>query len=441
MPRQGVVKRAVAWSIQGVQGDERRHGEQRPAFAFCGRSRRHSRGRLYPEPPSATRSDFRRDCDRIIHSTRVPAPGAQDAGVRLSRRRPLPHPADPHPRSRPRLRARSPARSRSTRTWRRRWRSATTSAIRRSAMPVSGRSTSCLKRLRRLRPQRADAARRHAAGAALAGFDGLNLTWETLEGLVKHNGPLIDRAGRPTGRYAEHGIPGEIAEYNKRQDLELWSFASRRGAGRRRLPTTSPMMPTILMTACVPACSHSLISPACRSIGDILARSIGRIRASSWRDVSHEFLRRLITRMIEDVIGEANAAAHARAEVAPATIRAAAGSRRRASRRAVAQADEAIKAFSVAAHVSAYARNAASMRLAEDRLRELFAQYFERPGELPAEWRPGCGGRRSRAGATDRRFHCRNDRSICSVGASRGFLTRRRNYVRPRRDAIRAWLR
>src|ERR1700749_3316354 len=27
------------------------------------------RGRLHPEPASATRSDFRRDCDRIIHST------------------------------------------------------------------------------------------------------------------------------------------------------------------------------------------------------------------------------------------------------------------------------------------------------------------------------------------------------------------------------------
>src|ERR1700733_9116970 len=32
-----------------------------------------------------------------------------------------------------------------------------------------------------------------------AGFDGLNLTWETLEGLIKHNGPLLaagERAGR-----------------------------------------------------------------------------------------------------------------------------------------------------------------------------------------------------------------------------------------------------
>src|SRR5579864_1801074 len=38
-------------------------------------------------------------------------------------------------------------------------------------------------------------------------FDGLNLTWETLEGLVKHNGPLTDRQGHPRGRYSAHGIP------------------------------------------------------------------------------------------------------------------------------------------------------------------------------------------------------------------------------------------
>jgi len=29
----------------------------------------HSRGRLFSEPPSKTRSPFRRDCDRVIHST------------------------------------------------------------------------------------------------------------------------------------------------------------------------------------------------------------------------------------------------------------------------------------------------------------------------------------------------------------------------------------
>ena len=41
-----------------------------------------------------------------------------------------------------------------------------------------------------------------------ADFDGLNLVWETLEGLVKHNGPLLGRDGRPLGRYAAAGRAG-----------------------------------------------------------------------------------------------------------------------------------------------------------------------------------------------------------------------------------------
>ncbi len=45
-----------------------------------------------------------------------------------------------------------------------------------------------------------------------AEFDGLNLTWETLEGIAKHNGPLTN-------------APRELAEYNIRHDLELNSYA------------------------------------------------------------------------------------------------------------------------------------------------------------------------------------------------------------------------
>ena len=46
-----------------------------------------------------------------------------------------------------------------------------------------------------------------------ATFDGLNLTWETLEGVVKHNGPL----NRP---------PGYIADYDQRHRLDLSTNAS-----------------------------------------------------------------------------------------------------------------------------------------------------------------------------------------------------------------------
>lgn len=59
-----------------------------------------------------------------------------------------------------------------------------------------------------------------------AGFDGLNLTWETLEGLVKHNGPLTARDGTPLGRYAGGGLAHAIAAYQREQDLELWSYPS-----------------------------------------------------------------------------------------------------------------------------------------------------------------------------------------------------------------------
>ncbi|MET0181891.1 MAG: deoxyguanosinetriphosphate triphosphohydrolase [Caulobacterales bacterium] len=49
-------------------------------------------------------------------------------------------------------------------------------------------------------------------------FDGLNLTWETLEGVVKHNGPLI----RPGAGLAD--LPVAIQEYDKTHDLELASW-------------------------------------------------------------------------------------------------------------------------------------------------------------------------------------------------------------------------
>ncbi len=47
-----------------------------------------------------------------------------------------------------------------------------------------------------------------------AEFDGLNLTWDTLEGIAKHNGPV------------KGDLPYALAEYNAQHDLELGSYAS-----------------------------------------------------------------------------------------------------------------------------------------------------------------------------------------------------------------------
>lgn len=55
-----------------------------------------------------------------------------------------------------------------------------------------------------------------------ADFDGLNLSWETLEGLVKHNGPLL-----PPGEadVTKADLPHAIAVYCALHDLELESYA------------------------------------------------------------------------------------------------------------------------------------------------------------------------------------------------------------------------
>jgi len=50
-----------------------------------------------------------------------------------------------------------------------------------------------------------------------AEFDGLNLTWEALEGTAKHNGPLL-------GAGVEKPVPPSIVEYDGKHKLELDTY-------------------------------------------------------------------------------------------------------------------------------------------------------------------------------------------------------------------------
>lgn len=49
-------------------------------------------------------------------------------------------------------------------------------------------------------------------------FQGLNLSWESLEGIIKHNGPVTGRLSRPAWR--------AVADFNAAYDLRLDTFAS-----------------------------------------------------------------------------------------------------------------------------------------------------------------------------------------------------------------------
>ncbi|MGL4278778.1 MAG: deoxyguanosinetriphosphate triphosphohydrolase [Albidovulum sp.] len=60
-----------------------------------------------------------------------------------------------------------------------------------------------------------------------AGFDGLNLTWETLEGIAKHNGPVIGPNASGSHSVGDPALlPYALAEFNAQYDLELQTQAS-----------------------------------------------------------------------------------------------------------------------------------------------------------------------------------------------------------------------
>ena len=221
-----------------------------------------------------------------------------------------------------------------------------------------------------------------------AGFDGLNLSWETLEGLVKHNGPLTNREGEPVGRYARHGVPAAFVAYSKIQDLELWSYASAEAQ-------VAALSDDIAYDA------HD-IDDGLRAdlftledistvplVGGILA-DIEREHASleTARRV-HELVRRIITRMIEDVIAECGRRVAMLKPRSPADVR-------EAPRPIVGfspamdKVDRDIKGF-LYPRMYRHDRVMRVMADAEAVVRDLFGHYTATPADLPEEWREGIG--------------------------------------------------
>jgi dGTPase len=342
----------------------------------------HSRGRRWPEPPSPTRSGFRRDCDRIIHSA---------AFRRLAYKTQVFvfHEGD-HFRTRltHTLEVAQVARSLARALGLEEDLAETLALAHDLGHPPFGHAGEraldhCLAacggfdhNAQTLRVVTA-LERRYAA------FDGLNLTWETLEGLVKHNGPLTDRAGAPIGRYRGRGVPQPILSYAQVQDLELWTYASAEAQ-------VAAIADDIAYDA------HDIDDGLRAELftlddlgGVVLLRDIlDDIRAEHPRldgaRAAHEIVRRLITRLIEDVIAEtgrrlAELGARSAKEVRLA------GGPVAAFSAAMAEADRAIKGF-LYPRMYRHDRVMRIMGEAEDVVRDLFAHYSAHPQDLPAEW-------------------------------------------------------
>ena len=367
-----------------------------------------SRGRLYAEPVSPTRNAFRRDCDRVIHAT---------AFRRLAYKTQVFvfHEGDHY-------------RTRLTHTLE-------VAQIARSLARALGLDEDLAEALA-LAHDLGHPPFGHAGERALdrclaacggfdhnaqtlrvvtvlekpyPAFDGLNLSWETLEGLVKHNGPLTLRDGTPTGPYRERALPHAIALHGRTQDLELWSFASAEAQ-------IAAIADDIAYDA------HDIddgVRAALFALEDLaqvpLIRDIlGDIRhqhaALDPSRLVHELVRRLITQMIEDVIAETGARLRALAPRLVDDVRHAAHPVGAFSP-AMAEADRAIKGF-LYPRMYRHDRIMRIMGDAERLVCALFARYLERPDDMPAEWAQivdsGDAAARSRhiadfiAGMTDR---------------------------------------
>ncbi len=174
-------------------------------------------------------------------------------------------------------------------------------------------------------------------------FDGLNLTWETLEGLVKHNGPLTEPDGTPLGHYRQHGIPETILDYSRQQDLQLWTFPSveaQIAAFADDIAYDAHDIDDGLRAGLFDLDDIATVALPGRIIGDVRASHPG---LDAGRQV-HELIRRLIGLLIEDVTAETSRKLAVLAPRSADDVRAAKSSVAGFSP-ATAEADRAIKSF------------------------------------------------------------------------------------------------
>jgi dGTPase len=240
-------------------------------------------------------------------------------------------------------------------------------------------------------------------------FDGLNLTWESLEGIVKHNGPLTDRSGKAAGRYLDHGIPLGIAEYVGHHDLELWSYASLEAqvaAVADDIAYDAHDIDDGLRAGLFTVDDLNVIP----LIADINAVIKARYPALDETRRGAELVRELISYLIEDVFSETRKRLAIVQPQSASDVRHHDGVMVAFSARAET-AEAAIKAF-LRMCMYRHERVMSVMRDAANVVSDLFARYWAEPDDLPAEWLPHHGetddaGRARRigdfiAGMTDR---------------------------------------
>ncbi len=341
-----------------------------------------SRGRLFPEPESVTRTCFQRDRDRIIHSaafrrleyktqvfvnhegdffrTRLTHSLEvsqiarsicrclglnEDLGEALALAHDLGHPPFGHVGE---------------------------DALKEMMRPFGGfdHNAQSLKVVTALE-------------ARYAEFDGLNLTWETLEGIVKHNGPLSGSRSRHRGP-----PPDAIAAYDRRHALGLETFA----AAEAQVAALSDDI----------AYNNHDIDDGLRAglfsiedladvplVGPVFAEVAAQHPGIDWSRKVHEAVRRLIGLMVDDLLAETRRRIEAAAPGHPDDIRAMDGPVAAFSETMTAN-DKALKKFLFEHMYRHYKVNRMASK-ARRVVRELFALFLDEPNCLPTDWQRRAG--------------------------------------------------
>ena len=221
-----------------------------------------------------------------------------------------------------------------------------------------------------------------------ADFDGLNLTWETLEGIAKHNGPLLDHDGRPL----EGELPYALAEFNARFDLELGTHASAEAQ--------------VAAVADDVAYNHHDLHDGLRSglfteddlmelplTGPCFAEVDRLYPGLDPTRRRHEALRRVFGVMVEDVIAVAQNRLRAARPQSVEEVRAMEGPIIRFSK-PLYQELKTIKQFLFRRMYRAPSVMKERARVTQV-VRDLFPLYLARPDLLPAEWQADVAEARS----------------------------------------------
>jgi dGTPase len=217
-----------------------------------------------------------------------------------------------------------------------------------------------------------------------ADFDGLNLTQTTLMGLVKHNGPLLDADGRPSARYRERGVPTAIRAYDRRRSLDLATHASLEAQAAALADDIAYDAHDIDDGLRAGLFKVAEIRGAVPLIAGLVAEIEDLHPGLEEARLVHELVRRVVTRFIEDAIGESRRRIAAAGVASPEAV-ASAGRGLVALSPPFDAADRQIKAF-LFAHMYRHPAVQAVRMKADAIIGKLFSAYMSDPNAMPPVW-------------------------------------------------------